>query len=216
MNNPKNKQGKVILIGAGPGDVGLLTLQGKHWLQKAEVILYDHLVSEDLLRFTKKETEVIYVGKKEGIATLDQEKINSLLIEKAKEGKVVVRLKGGDPFIFGRGGEEIQAVKQSKIPFLVVPGVTSVTGVAAYAGIPLTHRDLSSTLSIITGSNEKKHGDIHIDWEKIASRSGTLVFLMGARKLPLIVEKLMKFGKSPDTPIAVIQWGTTARQKTWK
>ena len=216
MNNPKNKQGKVILIGAGPGDVGLLTLQGKHWLQKAEVILYDHLVNEDLLRFTKKETEVIYVGKKEGIATLDQEKINSLLIEKAKEGKVVVRLKGGDPFIFGRGGEEIQAVKQSKIPFLVVPGVTSVTGVAAYAGIPLTHRDLSSTLSIITGSNEKKQGDIHIDWEKIASRSGTLVFLMGARKLLLIVEKLMKFGKSPDTPIAVIQWGTTARQKTWK
>ena len=216
MNNPKNKQGKVILIGAGPGDAGLLTLQGKHWLQKAEVILYDHLVNEDLLRFTKKETEVIYVGKKEGIATLDQEKINSLLIEKAKEGKVVVRLKGGDPFIFGRGGEEIQAVKRSKIPFLVVPGVTSVTGVAAYAGIPLTHRDLSSTLSIITGSNEKKQGDIHIDWEKIASRSGTLVFLMGARKLLLIVEKLMKFGKSPDTPIAVIQWGTTARQKTWK
>ena len=216
MNNSKNKKGKVILIGAGPGDVGLLTLQGKHWLQKAEVILYDHLVNEDLLRFTKKETEVIYVGKKEGIATLDQEKINSLLIEKAKEGKVVVRLKGGDPFIFGRGGEEIQAVKRSKIPFLVVPGVTSVTGVAAYAGIPLTHRDLSSTLSIITGSNEKKQGDIHIDWEKIASRSGTLVFLMGARKLLLIVEKLMKFGKSPDTPIAVIQWGTTARQKTWK
>ena len=216
MNNSKNKQGKVILIGAGPGDVGLLTLQGKHWLQKAEVILYDHLVNEDLLRFTQKATEVIYVGKKEGVATLDQEKINSLLVEKAKKGKVVVRLKGGDPFIFGRGGEEIQAVKQSKIPFLVVPGVTSVTGVAAYAGIPLTHRDLSSTLSIITGSNEKKQGDIHIDWERIASRTGTLVFLMGARKLPLIAKKLMKFGKSPETPIAVIQWGTTARQKTWK
>ena len=121
MNNSKNKQGKVILIGAGPGDVGLLTLQGKNWLQKAEVILYDHLVNEDLLRFTQKETEVIYVGKKEGVATLDQEKINSLLVEKAKKGKVVVRLKGVDPFIFGRGGEEIQAIKQSKIPFLVVP-----------------------------------------------------------------------------------------------
>ena len=216
MNNSKNKQGKIILIGAGPGDAGLLTLQGKHWLQKSEVIFYDHLVNEDLLRFTQKETEVIYVGKKEGIATVEQEKINSLLIEKAKEGKVVVRLKGGDPFIFGRGGEEIQAAKKSNIPFLVVPGITSVTGVAAYAGIPLTHRHLSSTLSVITGSNEKNQGDIHIDWEKIASRSGTLVFLMGARKLPLIVEKLMKFGKSPDTPIAVIQWGTTARQKTWK
>ncbi len=214
MNN--NTPGKIILVGAGPGDVGLLTLQGKHWLQKAEVILYDHLVNEDLLRFTQKETEIIYVGKKEGVASLEQEKINALLVEKAKEGKVVVRLKGGDPFIFGRGGEEIQAANKSKIPFLVVPGVTSVTGVAAYAGIPLTHRHLSSTLSIITGSNEKKQGDIHIDWEKIASRAGTLVFLMGARKLPLIVEKLMKFGKSPETPIAVIQWGTTARQKTWK
>ena len=216
MNNSKNKTGKIILIGAGPGDVSLLTLQGKSWLQKAEVILYDHLVNEDLLRFTQKKTEIFYVGKKEGVASLEQEKINSLLIKKAQEGKVVVRLKGGDPFIFGRGGEEIQAAKKSNIPFLVVPGVTSVTGVAAYAGIPLTHRHLSSTLSVITGSNEKNQGDIHIDWEKIASRSGTLVFLMGARKLPLIVEKLMKFGKSPDTPIAVIQWGTTARQKTWK
>lgn len=215
MNNSKNKPGKIILIGAGPGDVGLLTLQGKHWLQKAEVILYDHLVNEDLLRFSQKETEVIYVGKKEGVASLEQEKINSLIVEKATEGKIVVRLKGGDPFIFGRGGEEILAANKSNIPFLVVPGVTSVTGVAAYAGIPLTHRDLSSTLSIITGSNEKKQGDIHIDWEKIASRAGTLVFLMGARKLPLIVEKLMKFGKNPETPIAVIQWGTTARQKTW-
>ncbi|MZH05359.1 MAG: uroporphyrinogen-III C-methyltransferase [Nitrospinae bacterium] len=216
MNNSKNNQGKIILIGAGPGDAGLLTLQGKQWLQKAEVILYDHLVNEDLLRFSKKETEVIYVGKKEGVASMQQEKINELLVAKAREGKIVARLKGGDPFIFGRGGEEIQAADQSKIPFLVVPGVTSVTGVAAYAGIPLTHRHLSSTLSIITGSNEKNQGDIHIDWEKIAARSGTLVFLMGARKLPLIVEKLIKFGKDPQTPIAVIQWGTTARQKTWK
>ena len=216
MNNSKNNQGKIILIGAGPGDAGLLTLQGKQWLQKAEVILYDHLVNEDLLRFSKKETEVIYVGKKEGVASMQQEKINELLVAKAREGKIVARLKGGDPFIFGRGGEEIQAADQSKIPFLVVPGVTSVTGVAAYAGIPLTHRHLSSTLSIITASNEKKQGDIHIDWEKIAARSGTLVFLMGARKLPLIVEKLIKFGKDPQTPIAVIQWGTTARQKTWK
>lgn len=146
---------------------------------------------------------------------MEQEEINQLLISKAREGKTVVRLKGGDPFLFGRGGEEIQAVQKAGIPFVIVPGVTSVTGVAAYAGIPLTHRDLSSTLSIITGSNEKKQGDIHIDWEKIAARSGTLVFLMGARKLPLIVEKLLRFGKNPDTPIAVVQWGTTARQKTW-
>ena len=134
-----NKPGKIILIGAGPGDVSLLTLQGKTWLQKAEVILYDHLVNEDLLRFTQKETEVFYVGKKEGVASLEQEKINSLLIKKAREGKAVIRLKGGDPFIFGRGGEEIQAAKNSNIPFLVVPGITSVTGVAAYAGICLLY-----------------------------------------------------------------------------
>ncbi len=215
MNNSENKQGKVVLVGAGPGDIGLLTLNGKQWLQKADVILYDHLVNPDMIRFTQKSAEIIYVGKKEGIASMEQEQINQLLVSKAREGKTVIRLKGGDPFIFGRGGEEIQAVRTAGIAFVIVPGVTSVTGVAAYAGIPLTHRNLSSTLSIITGSNEKKQGDIHIDWEKIAARSGTLVFLMGARKLPLIVEKLMSFGKSPDTPIAVVQWGTTARQKTW-
>ena len=208
-------QGLVVLVGAGPGDTGLLTLNGKLWLEKADVILYDHLVNPDMVRFTQKSAEMVYVGKIEGVASMAQEQINDLLIQKAQEGKTVVRLKGGDPFIFGRGGEEILAVKTAGIPFIIVPGVTSVTGVAAYAGIPLTHRHLSSTLSIITGSNEKNQGDIHIDWEKIASRSGTLVFLMGARKLPLIVEKLIKFGKSPDTPIAVVQWGTTARQKTW-
>ena len=210
-----SNKGKVVLVGAGPGDVGLLTLSGKQWLQKANVILYDHLVNPDMVRFTQKSAQMIYVGKKEGVASMEQEQINHLLISKAHEGKIVVRLKGGDPFLFGRGGEEIQAVQKAGIPFIIVPGVSSVMGVAAYAGIPLTHRHLSSTLSIITGSNEKKQGDIHIDWEKIAARSGTLVFLMGARKLPLIVEKLMKFGKNPDTAIAVIQWGTTARQKTW-
>jgi len=150
MTNSSNKQGKIILVGAGPGDAGLLTLQGKHWLQKADVVLFDHLVNEDLLRFTQKETEIIYVGKKEGVASLEQEEINELLTEKAKEGKIVVRLKGGDPFIFGRGGEEIQAANKFQIPFLIIPGITSVTGVAAYAGIPLTHRHLSSTLSVIT------------------------------------------------------------------
>ena len=210
-----SNKGKVVLVGAGPGDIGLLTLNGKHWLQKADVVLYDHLVNPDMIRFTQKSAEIIYVGKKEGVASMEQEQINHLLISKTREGKIVVRLKGGDPFVFGRGGEEIQAVQAAGIAFIIVPGVTSVTGVAAYAGIPLTHRDLSSTFSVITGSNEKKQGDIHIDWEKIAARSGTLVFLMGARKLSLIVEKLMSFGKSPKTPIAVVQWGTTARQKTW-
>ena len=138
-----SSKGKVVLIGAGPGDIGLLTLNGKDWLQKADVVLYDHLVNPDMVRFTQKLTEVIYVGKKEGIASMEQEQINNLLITKAREGKIVVRLKGGDPFVFGRGGEEIQAAQAAGIAFIIVPGVTSVTGVAAYAGIPLTHRNLS-------------------------------------------------------------------------
>jgi uroporphyrinogen III methyltransferase/synthase len=215
MTDRSKKIGKVALVGAGPGDEGLMTLRGKEWLERADVVIYDHLANERLLRFTQTETEFIYAGKKEGKVTLSQDQINTLLIEKAKLGKTVVRLKGGDPFIFGRGGEETETLTKAGIPFVVVPGVTSPIGVAAYAGIPLTHRDFSSTLSIITGSNEKGKEDEHIDWEKIASRSGTLIFLMGARKLKRITENLMKYGKDPDTPIAVIQWGTTYRQKTW-
>jgi uroporphyrinogen III methyltransferase/synthase len=215
MTDSSTRQGRVILVGAGPGDEGLLTLKGKEWLERANVIVYDHLVNWNMMRFTPENAETIYAGKKAGRVSLAQEEINEILITKARQGKTVVRLKGGDPFIFGRGGEEAIALKNAGIPFSVVPGVTSPVGVAAYAGIPLTHRDISSTVTIITGSNEKNRGDIHIDWEKIASRSGTLVFLMGARKLPLICEKLIRFGKAPDTPIAVIQWGTTARQKTW-
>ena len=215
MTDRPHTTGKVALVGAGPGDEGLMTLRGKEWLERADVVIYDHLANERLLRFTQPGTEFIYAGKKEGKVTLSQDQINALLIEKAKLGKTVVRLKGGDPFIFGRGGEETQALTQAGIPFVVVPGITSPIGVAAYAGIPLTHRDFSSTISIVTGSNEKGKEDAHIDWEKIASRSGTLIFLMGARKLKRITENLMKYGKSPDTPIAVIQWGTTYRQKTW-
>ena len=212
----ESKTGKVILVGAGPGDEGLITVKGKACIETAEVIVYDYLANSALLRFAPPTAEIIYAGKKSGHATLTQEGINSLLIAKAKEGKTVVRLKGGDPFIFGRGGEEAQALKQAHIPFAVVPGIPSPVGVSAYAGIPLTHRDLASNVSIITGSNEKGNEDLHIEWEKIATRSGTLVFLMGARKLPRIVDNLIKHGKSPDTPIAVVQWGTTSRQKTWR
>ena len=214
-DRPQKRTGTVALVGAGPGDEGLLTLRGKEWLERADVVIYDHLVNERLLRYARPETELIYAGKKEGQYTLSQDRINALLIEKAKLGETVVRLKGGDPFIFGRGGEETQTLQEAGIPFVVVPGVTSPIGVAAYAGIPLTHRDYSSTISIITGSNEKGKEDLHIDWEKIASRAGTLIFLMGARKLKRIADNLMKYGKNPDTPIAVIQWGTTWRQKTW-
>ncbi|NIQ04039.1 MAG: uroporphyrinogen-III C-methyltransferase, partial [Nitrospinaceae bacterium] len=215
MTDRSAKSGKVILIGAGPGDPGLLTLRGREWLERADVIVYDYLANADLLRFAREGAEIVYAGKKEGHATLSQKEINALLIERARRGQTVARLKGGDPFIFGRGGEETEACTAADIPFIVVPGVSSPIGVSAYAGIPLTHRDYSSTVSIITGSNEKGKEDIHIDWEKIASRSGTLVFLMGARKLQRISENLMKYGKDPETPIAVIQWGSTFRQRTW-
>lgn len=215
MTKPSTGKGKVILVGAGPGDEGLLTLKGKLWLERADVIVYDYLANASLLRYSKTNAEIIYAGKSAGQNTLSQDQINDLLIQKAREGKTVVRLKGGDPFIFGRGGEEAQALKHADIPFVIVPGVTSPIGVSAYAGIPLTHRGLASNVSIITGSSEKGEDDISIEWDKIATRTGTLVFLMGARKLPQIAENLMKHGKSPETPIAVIQWGTTARQKTW-
>jgi len=214
MTEPNLKKGQVILVGAGPGDIGLLTLRGKDWLVRADVVIYDHLVNSNMLRFAGS-AELIYVGKKAGHATVTQNKINELLVNSARVGKIVVRLKGGDPFIFGRGGEEVQALKEADIRFTIVPGIPSPIGVSAYAGIPLTHRDHASTISIITGSNE--HGEEHLklDWENISTRTGTLVFLMGARKLPRIVEQLIKFKKKPDTPVAVIQWGTTSRQKTW-
>jgi uroporphyrinogen III methyltransferase/synthase len=215
MSDITRKRGKVILVGAGPGDPGLITIKGRDWLQKADVIIYDHLVNTQLLQHAKRDARIIYAGKKAGKATMAQSAINQILIDQALQGKTVIRLKGGDPFIFGRGGEEAIALREANIPFQVVPGVSSATGVAAYAGIPLTHRDYSSTISIITGSNEKGKEDLHIDWEKIASRSGTLVFLMGARKLPKIAQNLLQYGKNSKTPVAVIQWGTTFRQKTW-
>ena len=215
MTKFNSQNGHVILVGAGPGDIGLLTLKGKYWLSRADVIIYDHLVNTNMMRFAADSTDLIYVGKKEGHATLSQDEINNLLIKKAQTGKIVVRLKGGDPFIFGRGGEEAQALKGASIRFTVVPGIPSPIGVSAYAGIPLTHRDHASTISIITGSNESGQENVKIDWEKIAGRSGTLVFLMGARKLPRIVGQLIKFKKNPNTPVAVVQWGTTSRQRTW-
>jgi uroporphyrinogen III methyltransferase / synthase len=211
----KDKKGIVVLVGAGPGDEGLITVKGKTWLERADVVVYDHLANRNLNQYARQDAEIIYAGKKSGQATLTQDEINSLLVEKALEGKTVVRLKGGDPFIFGRGGEEVQFLKEADIPFAIVPGVTSAIGVSAYAGIPLTHRDFASSLSIITGSLGGNKKENEIEWDKIATYAGTLIFLMGARKLDLIVAQLIKHGKSPDTPIAVIQSGTTPQQKTW-
>lgn len=210
-----NKKGQVILVGAGPGDEDLITVKGKSWLERADVVIYDHLANKNLNHYARQDAEIIYAGKKSGKTTFTQDQINALLVNKAREGKIVVRLKGGDPFIFGRGGEEAQALNNAEVPFIIVPGVTSPVGVSAYAGIPLTHRDFASSVSIITGSLGSTKGDCQIEWNKVAACTGTLVFLMGARKLNIIVEKLIQHGKPSDTPIAVIQWGTTPKQKTW-
>ncbi len=207
------KKGKVYLVGAGPGDPGLFTLKGKRILEEADVIIYDYLANPSLLNFCKNGVEKIYVGKKGGSHTLPQEEINRLLVKKAKEGKLVVRLKGGDPFLFGRGGEEAEELFKEGIPFEVIPGITSAIAVPAYAGIPVTHRNFTSTLAIITGHEAEGKEESKINFSAL-SKIGTLVFLMGVKNLPYITENLIKQGKSPDTPVAVIQWGTLPKQKT--
>jgi uroporphyrinogen III methyltransferase / synthase len=206
--------GKVYLVGAGPGDPGLITVKGLECIQKADVLVYDYLASPQFLKNSRKDAEIIYVGKKGGDHTLPQEKINSLLVEKALEGSVVTRLKGGDPFIFGRGGEEIEVLVGAGIPFEVVPGVTSAIAAPAYAGIPLTHRKHTSTLAFITGHEDPAKETSSIDWEALSRGIGTLVFFMGVKNLPHITRKLVACGKSPDTPVALIRWGTTTRQRT--
>lgn len=207
------KKGKVYLVGAGPGDPGLLTIKAKKVLEKADVIIYDYLANKRFLDFCKKEAEKIYVGKKGGSHTLPQDEINKLLVKKAKEGKIVVRLKGGDPFLFGRGGEEAEALIEENIPFEVIPGITSAIAVPAYAGIPVTHRNYTSTLAIITGHEAEGKEESKIDFSALA-KIGTLVFLMGMKNLSYITKRLVEEGKSPDTPVAVIQWGTLPIQKT--
>ncbi|NPA40163.1 MAG: uroporphyrinogen-III C-methyltransferase [Thermodesulfobacteria bacterium] len=204
--------GKVYLVGAGPGDPGLFTLKGKEALEKADVVIYDYLANPELLKFCKKDAELIYVGKKGGCHTLSQEGINELLKKEALEGKIVVRLKGGDPFLFGRGGEEVEALLEVGAEFEVIPGITSAIAVPAYAGIPVTHRNFTSTLAIITGHEAEGKPESKIDFTALA-KIGTLVFLMGVKNLPRIIENLVKEGKSEDTPVAVIQWGTLPKQK---
>jgi uroporphyrinogen III methyltransferase/synthase len=208
------KTGKVYLVGAGPGDLGLITQKGLRCLAKAEVVIYDRLLDERLLKVVSPKTERVYVGKAAGAHTRSQSEINRLLVEKAREGKTVVRLKGGDPFIFGRGGEEAEALAENHIPFEIIPGVTSSVAVPAYAGIPLTHRRLASSFAVITGHEALGKGSSSINWKKLATAVDTLVFLMGMKNLPEIVAKLIEHGRSPDTPVAVIKEGTTPEQET--
>lgn len=205
--------GKVYLVGAGPGDPGLITVKGKECIEKADVIVYDYLASPTLLAMAPEGAEIIYVGKKGGDHTLAQEGINALLVEKAKQGNVVTRLKGGDPFIFGRGGEEAEVLVEAGIPFDIVPGVTSAIAAPAYAGIPLTHRKFTATLTLVTGHEDPEKEESNIDWSAV-SKSGTIVFLMGVKNLPLIVKRLVDCGKSVDTPVALVRWGTTPDQQT--
>ena len=206
---------RVYLVGAGPGDPGLVTVRGRQLLRRADVIIYDHLVASRLLRYTQPNAELIFVGKKADCHTLPQDQINRLLIEKAQNCECVVRLKGGDPFVFGRGGEEALELSRAGIPFEIVPGVTAGVAAAAYAGIPLTHRDFASNLAFITGHEDAdRTGPSRIDWPALGKWQGTLVFYMSVKNLSFICRTLQQHGMSPDTPAALISWGTTPRQRT--
>jgi len=208
-----HKRGIVYIIGAGPGDPGLITVKGAQGIARADVVIYDHLVSEELLGYARKDARLIYAGKKGGDHTLPQEEINRLLVAEAQAGHIVARLKGGDPFIFGRGGEEAETLAAAGIPFEIIPGVTAAVAVPAYAGIPLTHRGLTSTLAFVTGHEDPTKEKSDIDWQALAS-IGTLVFFMGVKNLPQITAQLIARGKDPRTPAALIRWGTTADQET--
>ncbi len=207
-------KGYVYLVGAGPGEPKLLTIKGAECIAKAGVLVYDRLASRRLLSLARPDCELIYVGKSPDRHTLRQEEINQLLVDKGLEGKIVTRLKGGDPFVFGRGGEEAEALLGAGIPFEIVPGVTSAISVPAYAGIPVTHREATSSFAVITGHENPAKNETAIAWEHLAPAHGTLVFLMGMENLALITQKLIQYGKSPATPVGIIQWGTRPEQRT--
>ena len=204
---------KVFLVGAGPGDEELLTIKALKCIQQSDVILYDRLVNKEILKHAKKDCELVYCGKLPNYHTMKQETINHFLMKYAKSGKIVTRLKGGDPFIFGRGGEEAEALRKNQIPYEIVPGITSGVAAAAYAGIPVTHRDLSASVAFVTG-HRREGIDEEIKWESLAKGIDTIAIYMGVGNLPYIQEQLIKHGKNSQTPIAVIHWGTTNVQKT--
>jgi len=203
--------GEVYLIGVGPGDPSLLTLRAFRLIQQADVILHDRLVSPEILALARSETEMVYVGKQRSFHAVPQQEINQLLIDYAKQGKRVARLKGGDPFIFGRGGEEIAQLAENKIPFQVIPGITAASGCAAYAGIPLTHRDHAQSVRFVTG--QLQNGTVDLPWQELVAPNQTLVFYMGLNGLSIICEQLMAYGAAPELPAALIEQGTTANQR---
>ena len=205
--------GKVYLIGAGPGDPDLLTMKAHRLLTAADVVLYDRLVGEQIIAMIPETAEKLYVGKAKSLHSLPQEEINALLAVKAKEGKVVVRLKGGDPFIFGRGGEELEELVSEGVPFEVVPGVTAAAGCAAYAGIPLTHRDYAQSVRFLTG--HLKDGTTELPWDELVHPAQTLVIYMGLTGLESISQSLIRFGMRPSMPVAIVEKGTSKDQRVF-
>ncbi len=206
-------RGIVYLVGAGPGDPSLITLRGVECLKKAGVVVYDYLANEQLLGHAPETAERIYAGKIGGRHNQEQDEINRLLVAKALEGKTVVRLKGGDPFVFGRGGEECEALAEAGIPFEVVPGVTAAVGAAAYAGIPLTHRDFTASVAFVTGQEGKDKDESAIDWDKLSLGGGTVVFYMGVTTLRRNMQRMIEHGRPPETPAALVRWATTTGQQ---
>ncbi|MEM1589401.1 MAG: uroporphyrinogen-III C-methyltransferase [Thermoproteota archaeon] len=205
--------GKVYIVGAGPGNPKLLTLRALEALREADLVIYDRLVGEEILKLAPENAEKVYAGKASGEHAMTQEEINKLMVKAAMEGKTVVRLKGGDPFLFGRGGEEAEALVDNNIPFEVIPGVTSALAVPAYAGIPVTHRNYASSVAIVTGSQAADAAK-RVDWRKLSGAVDTIVVLMGLEPLADIVRSLLEAGLKPETPTAIIEWGTTDKQRT--
>jgi uroporphyrinogen III methyltransferase/synthase len=208
------KKGKCFLVGAGPGDLGLVTLRAKECIERADVIVYDYLCNPEMLRWAPENAELVFAGKKAGEHTLSQDEINALLVEKTSDGKNVVRLKGGDPFLFGRGGEEAQALAAAKLPFVIVPGVTSAIAGPAYAGIPVTHRGKNSHVTFFTGHEDPEKSQSAIDFAALAKLGGTQVMLMGVERIGAIAREMRANGVRKDLPVALIRWATTERQQT--
>jgi uroporphyrinogen III methyltransferase / synthase len=214
MSKSKSADAKVYLVGAGPGDLGLVTLRAKECIEHADVIVYDHLANPEIMSWAREDAEIIYAGKEAGKHARKQEEINALLVEKAREGKQVVRLKGGDPFVFGRGAEEASAVADARIAFEIVPGITSAIAGPAYAGIPVTHRAQNSHVTFFTGHEDPAKTQSSIDYAALAKLGGTQVMLMGVERIESIARRMMEQGTRKDLPVALVRWATTGRQET--